>query len=235
MDRLVAFGCSNTYGEGLPDCWIDENGNPSLTKVGQHGPKPSKFAWPRLIADNLKRKCVNFAVPGASNKHILDIILHTKFVKGDIVVIMWSYFDRYCVFQGLNRANWRGGAIQRFMPMDLQKVGTNRIPPQGTNISKSLAYYEHIHNDVDACYDSIVRMNMAKYHLDAIGIKNYHVTCEGEHIEKIPHFNWNRVNLYQVTTKSFFVDMARDSLHPGRGSHMVAARDIQDFMRKSSI
>ena len=28
MDRLVAFGCSNTYGEGLPDCWVDKNGDP---------------------------------------------------------------------------------------------------------------------------------------------------------------------------------------------------------------
>ena len=88
MDRLVAFGCSNTYGEGLPDCWVDKNGDPSRTKDGYHGPKPSKLAWPRLIANNMKRKCVNFAVPGASNKHILDIILHTKFVKGDIVVIV---------------------------------------------------------------------------------------------------------------------------------------------------
>ena len=53
MDRLVAFGCSNTYGEGLPDCWVDKNGDPSRTKAGFHGPKPSKLAWPRLMANNM--------------------------------------------------------------------------------------------------------------------------------------------------------------------------------------
>jgi hypothetical protein len=74
-------------------------------------------------------------------------------------------------------------------------------------------------------------MNMAKYHLDNIGIKNYHVTCE--HYYKDFYYPWNKVNVHVVKSKSFFIDRARDDLHPGRGSHMVAAIDIQDFMRKN--
>jgi hypothetical protein len=231
MDRLVAFGCSNTYGEGLPDCWVDKNGDPSRTKDGYHGPKPSKLAWPRLIANNMKRKCVNFAVPGASNKHILDIILHTKFVKGDIVVIMWSYFDRYCIFLDKDRKDWMGGNIKRFLPTDLQKIGTKKKPPPGSVLEDSLLYYERFHTEIDTVYDSLMRMNMAKYHLDNMGIKNYHVTCE--HYYKDFYYPWNKVNVHVVKSKSFFIDRARDDLHPGRGSHMVAAIDIQDFMRKN--
>jgi hypothetical protein len=51
-DRLIAFGCSNTYGEGLEDCWIPE--------FRKHGPKPSKVAWPQILADKMGRECVNF-------------------------------------------------------------------------------------------------------------------------------------------------------------------------------
>ncbi len=229
MNRLVAFGCSNTYGEGLTDCWVDKNGQPTMKQKGSHGQKPSKYAWPRLVSDDLGRKCVNFAVPGASNKHILDIILHTKYVKGDIVVVMWSYFDRYCVFLEKERQDWRGGAIQRFMPMDVEKIGTSRRAPNGTNLEDTLLYYEKFHTDVDTAYDSIVRMNMAKYHLDRIGIKNYHVTCENNY--KDLDYSWNNVNLMRLKNKSFFIDIALDNLHPGRGSHMVAARDISSFIK----
>ena len=115
--------------------------------------------------------------------------------------------------------------------MDVGKIGTNKKAPPGTVLEDSLLYYSKFHTEIDTVYDSLMRMNMAKYHLDSIGIKNYHVTCEGDY--KDFSYPWNKVNVYVMKTKSFFIDMARDNLHPGRGAHMVAARDIQDFMRKN--
>ena len=89
MSRLIAFGCSHTYGHGLDDCWNN------LTK--QPGKTPSKFAWPNRLAQVLDRECVNFGSPGASNKEILYNIQNFDFAKDDIVCILWSYITRYCI------------------------------------------------------------------------------------------------------------------------------------------
>jgi len=59
--RLIAFGCSYTYGAGLEDCFTPPIG---------HGPIPSKFAWPQLVANELNMECINMSSSGASNKEI---------------------------------------------------------------------------------------------------------------------------------------------------------------------
>ena len=76
MPRLVAFGCSHTYGEGLEDCWNWE--------TRKAGPVASKFAWPQILANLLKRECVNLGRRGASNKEILHNIQMFDFEKDDI-------------------------------------------------------------------------------------------------------------------------------------------------------
>lgn len=82
--RIVAFGCSNTYGHGLVDCYV--NGGP--------GPKPSMFAWPQLVAEDFNTRVVNEGKPGASNLEILTRILQFDFKPDDMVIIMWSTTDR---------------------------------------------------------------------------------------------------------------------------------------------
>ena len=89
MNRLVAFGCSHTYGEGLKDCWVN----------GKAGKLPSKYAWPQLLADRLKRRCFNKSMEGASNKFIWHKILNTEFTDKDIVVILWTYYNRTCILE----------------------------------------------------------------------------------------------------------------------------------------
>lgn len=84
FNRIIAFGCSNTYGHGLVDCYV--NGGP--------GPKPSNFAWPQLLADRYNTRLVNEGKPGASNLEILTRILGFDFRSDDMVVIMWSTTDR---------------------------------------------------------------------------------------------------------------------------------------------
>lgn len=90
MSRLIAFGCSFTYGHGLVDCHIPPN---------HPGPVPSKFAWPQLIADQLGLECINLGIPGNSNKQIWYQVSKFDFQKDDIVFIMWSYPERYTVLK----------------------------------------------------------------------------------------------------------------------------------------
>ena len=51
--KLVTFGCSYTYGHGLPDC---------IMAKGRAGKRPSKFAWPYLLAKKLDMSVFFFSV-----------------------------------------------------------------------------------------------------------------------------------------------------------------------------
>ena len=84
LSRLIAFGCSLTYGFGLPDCYVSDM---------QHGPNPSVHAWPALTATALKLDIVNKAISGASNLKILNEILNFDFNIEDTVIILWSFYQ----------------------------------------------------------------------------------------------------------------------------------------------
>jgi len=89
--RLVAFGCSYTYGHSLEDCFQP----PNLA-----GPLPSKMAWPNTLASYLEIPVViNNAVCGASNKKIWKSVIDFKFEPEDFVIINWSFISRNLFFK----------------------------------------------------------------------------------------------------------------------------------------
>jgi len=88
--RIVAFGCSYTYGHGLPDC-LDNDGHP--------GPNDSKLAFPALVAKKLECEYVNLGKSGNSNKEIWNDILSFDFKKDDIALITWTYYSRFCIIK----------------------------------------------------------------------------------------------------------------------------------------
>lgn len=93
MHRVVAFGCSNTYGQALPDCHIMEG---SHSKGLEH---PSQYAWPNVFAKLMRKPCLNLSQPGSSNRQILYRILnYNKYNQKDCVIILWSYIYRDCIF-----------------------------------------------------------------------------------------------------------------------------------------
>lgn len=85
--RLVAFGCSLTFGHWLPD---NADGNTF---------NPSKLSWPNILGQKLGISVVNKGITGASNKVILQKILDFKFKKNDQVFILWTHLERYTVFE----------------------------------------------------------------------------------------------------------------------------------------
>lgn len=84
MPRLVAFGCSFTVGQGLPDIY------PNI--------RPSSYAWPNVLGNMLAYEVVNKGIPGAGNAEIAAEILRTDFKEDDLCVILWSHFTRYDYF-----------------------------------------------------------------------------------------------------------------------------------------
>lgn len=90
-DRLVAFGCSNTYGHGLPDCIEPQTLNP--------GQQPSQLSWPSILAQHLGKQCVNRAHPGSSNKRIWHTIVNFEYQPSDVVFILWSFHERTSIIK----------------------------------------------------------------------------------------------------------------------------------------
>lgn len=88
MERLIAFGCSLTFGHGLPDCF---------TPPDHPGSKHSNLAWPSILAKYMNRKCINMSTPGSSNKRIWHNVINFDYQETDIVFILWSFTDRTAI------------------------------------------------------------------------------------------------------------------------------------------
>lgn len=76
--RLVAFGCSNTYGHALDN--------------------PTTEAWPAILSDLTGHEVINNGVSGASNLEILHNVLTYPFQSTDAVIIMWTIVNRDALF-----------------------------------------------------------------------------------------------------------------------------------------
>ena len=94
MSKLFAFGCSNVYGVGLPDCWDYSNKT--------HTNTPSSFAWPQLLANKLEIECVNLSQPGCGNKEIWWAIVNAQLTKEDSVTVQWTFPNRHCILDEKN-------------------------------------------------------------------------------------------------------------------------------------
>jgi hypothetical protein len=90
MARLIAAGCSCTYGHGLPDC--------SQGPDHVYGPEPSQLAWPSICAAQLGLACVNLSQPGSSNISILLSLLQHAWAPGDVAAVLWSFPQRDTLF-----------------------------------------------------------------------------------------------------------------------------------------
>jgi len=189
--RLITFGCSLTYGTGLEDCW--ENGH--------NGSLPSKFAWPNEVANRLNRELVNCAVSGSSNKEILYNLQNFNYQDEDMVVVLWSHFDRYCIIteDGIKHINaWQTDKTSRF-------------------------FYRNVHDFYDMKVDMYTRLNYAHYFLTKRNILNFHAFGSGMYKHD---FNWNDVQLCRTSINKIRREhpKALDNSHPGPAGHKEFGR-----------
>jgi len=109
--NLFAFGCSHTFGYGLPDdemMLISNKGaqqffEPTLPiTFGKKYNYGSKLAWPQHLADKLNLTCYNYGFCGANSKEVVWIftqcLQHNLISNGDTVTILWPAFTRTGIF-----------------------------------------------------------------------------------------------------------------------------------------
>ncbi len=207
--RLIAFGCSLTYGHGLPDCWDPVAKTPTS--------KPSSFAWPTVVAKNLKRECINTSFPGASNKEILFKIQNFDFRNDDIVCILWTFPERSCIIQST-------------------KVETNnefkRFIPHSDDLANKTFY--SLYNDVDAMIDFYTRIEYAHLYFKMRNIIARHFLVSPS---MTAEFSWATAKLESVYMGDIKVNFppALDNEQPGKLAHYKFAEEVIAILNNTSV
>lgn len=210
MPRVVAFGCSFTYGHGLPDCYDG--------KIGC-GPNPSNFAWPRLLANKLGYTFANMGKGGSGNTEILWRLLNFNFEVDDVCVIMWSYFDRSNFFRYSNDIT--GKRIERnHRLLDEEKS----VFDENNNITNLLAmshaayYLDSLNISSYAC--------VGAYRVDQVALGDR----ENIQIDEFDFISHDRIKIANLDLSfnmiSHVVDAALDGKHPGIRSHQLIAERL---------
>lgn len=198
MGRLVNFGCSITFGEGLKDC---QNIGPKASL------NPSQFAWPVHLAKSLQKKPINLGYPGISNKLICQNLLNYQYISNDTVVILWTHFARTTFFTDTQQViNVQPTNKDNFKYYDKQSKRVNAI------FYRDMFFYnnQNIENYKD--------INFSKLYLDSKGIKNYHFTWQQLPFNNQLTPSWNVVDLHYINLfeeNNIFLDYADDRAHPG--------------------
>lgn len=201
MSRLIAFGCSFTYGQGLPGCRIGNN----WSRIAS---TPNELAWPSVLGNMLAVDVVNKGVPGASNNEILFHILNFDFDKNDIIVIMWSMVNRDLYF--LHNKN----TTKPFRQLGLW------IKDKGHFAKNWIKNIDNVDNSIKSWY----HMHHANLYLRSKKLNYIHYPAFPEDLEK---FKPNYITLDNYFNLGFkTVDKCVDDPHPGINSHIETAKTI---------
>jgi hypothetical protein len=189
--RLIAFGDSNTYGDGLPGV-----GGHGL--AGQYGyDQPSPMAWPQLLADRLNCECLNLAQPGYCNKEILASILKFQFEPTDHVVVLWTHVSRDVVFEDHN--------------------SHVKISAAKAKDSPKVRHYFMAHSEYDMQVTAWLQMSHAALYLQSQQVKFAMATYDTWDPALCIGKNYTSVN---KTFRDVGVDFGSDNIHFGTQSHI---------------
>lgn len=84
--KILAVGCSFTYGAELPDVPVD---------TLYHNIPPSQYAYPALLGKMYNAEVVNLGKPGGSNSRIFRLALDESLKnKYDLIICGWSDLAR---------------------------------------------------------------------------------------------------------------------------------------------
>ena len=205
MPRLVTFGCSFTYGHGLPDCHVEPN---------LPGDSPSQHAWPNLLAKKLGYDCLNLSVCGSGNYQILLDILRTDFKPDDVVVIGYSYFTRFNYYQMIDKIS--EGALVKY-----ETAKHKLILLRDLNLIS--------HYDEKLYWDNWLVMQHAELLLNSKNIKNYSfLNVPHGAIENKPDLI--ELNNFFNTIHLISKDYALDKKHPGIMSHRLQSEHLYSII-----
>lgn len=209
--RIVAFGCSNTYGHGLSDC----------NKFGRPGLSPSKFAWPAL----LDKPYLNLSQPGSSNKQISMECLAQKFNETDVVIFAWTYAARNFYFNKNNEMH----------QFHAHTPEINKFQNDVDTLMAAVSWLRFVADRslIDLIIEQYMYIKLADFHVKSFGAKVLHCTID-HCFEK---FNKTQIpdNLYipmhDIEERLMKTDPLPDG-HAGPKGQQLAAKFIKRRISK---
>ena len=209
MPRLIAFGCSNTFGEGLEDCWVR----------GSVSSNPSKFAWPNVLGSLLNmNEVVNMALPAISNKQIWLNAMEFDYQDGDIVFFHWTFIDRDCFF---NKVPVIGPWNTKLPSVKLYY----------RHFYSEIDRYLDFYNRADHVHRYLTSKNIKQYHFQTHG-----ESLKGKEIklQSTPP-SWFGVKILPLSiTQIKNKHRALDGQHPGHETHIEFANNIFNFLKNNN-
>lgn len=222
MSRIIAFGCSHTYGMGLGDSFIEDD----LLKPAI---SPSKFAWPALLAEKLGYECVNRSIPGGSNLEILYDILDYKFQEGDKVVVGWTTPLRDIVVYPEGKVRIASFLVDgKFDQTQLNEIVPNLFPgTEPAKVQETNTRYFQVHSDADMARRSWLHQYTAGSYLKSKNIDFYFASA----------WSWNKAKFdieSFINTDNFLhklhndgnLDYASDGMHMGPKAQAIFADEV---------
>lgn len=199
MSRLITFGCSYTYGTGLPDCknWM-------FNKL--HNFKPSKMGWASLLADKLDLELVNESFPGSSNTEIMYNILKYDYHKDDTVVIMWTHYVRDMLFNSAHKYPFFRDRLGPWAKTHKERLWTEYLSEK----DYAMKSWFHIHH--------------ADLHLQKQDVKYIHYPATPEELNK-HKLDFIQINNYH-SDGIVYLDKATDDMHPGVKTNQLLCETI---------
>ena len=184
MSRLITFGCSLTFGQHLDD--------------------RESESWPAQLGKNLNLSCDNQGINGASNKHIWWKIINYNFLSTDVVCILWTHLDRWCVIKP-----------NGVTPINQWEVDNNTMARQ---------FYDHLHDQFDMTTQTILMMEHIQMFLNKSGIKQIHLLAETFESK----FSWHNCKIAPIDISKIRTQypLANDNHHPGPQAYKEFAKQI---------
>jgi hypothetical protein len=209
MSRLITFGCSYTFGHGLPDCLDQEVDGCRIPPE-----TASNLGWPVILANKMNRTLINVSRPGSSNLEILYSILSFDFQSTDQIVVMWSHNIRDIIFteddmNPLLRLRLGPWSNERYAQQWVLKV-TER----------------------DYCLKTWIYIQHSDLFFEKKNIKWLHYPAAPH---ELLEFKFNFINSDHICFDGFkIVDDAEDNKHPGLKTQQLIADKIYNQLYEQS-
>lgn len=206
--RIVAFGCSNTYGLELDGVDVYSS--------------PSKNCFASLIGAE------NCGIPGASNKEIMLRILEQTYNPTDKICIQWTYpksrtllLDDNCVSHQL---------LSHYLYDKSTKMSL-----RDRQTAHHWQKYNITRSDIDALIDEYIFVKTADLYIKSFNAKILHMHCDERMWNK---FNENHIPrhlytpMYDISNIIFQEGDQCPDGHPGRRGHELTAKFIKRRLAK---
>ena len=206
MPRLVVFGDSYSFGDGLPDCY------PVLPET-----KPSSYVWAQLLATKLEYELVNLARGGSSNLEILWKLMNTSFKDDDLILIAWtphqtrSYFFE---FVDKNSTTIIGSENPRYKDLVLSMGDLD-----STNLDQ--------HKNYDIAMKNYLLIHHGGLYLKNKNLNYYHIEL-GRNTTDFQIENTIKILPWRT-------DIGLDNSHPGQESHALLSEIVYTKLTSNKV